>query len=519
MTNRSFPTFFDVAEPLMENVQAAKDYLIKQYADKKGIKPSEIDAEEKKVILSSKIFTEIRDMLQKSPGYTLAFLKFRMDQKAQMDELKEILEMLQKYKGQINELPMSVEDYAKYVVKKDDEDRRPGFELLGDELRNFERKRKVKDFYNELTPRMKKAFSSATDVQIEELTAISNKLKSLSDIKTEEGNANAWKSFSKNMKKYDDTRTYPEYSDEKKAFKDLIKDALEFTESWGQSEDKLLGKIKSLGPQAGIIYAKKGYIVMSARTPEAQRAICADTNWCIRTDSTFWSYATGRIQLNIINSNVPVTDPLSLIGITINPDGTVHTDANRPNSRLRDSGGNTFRTYKSALKELGYPEDLIEAVDGAFQREVDIKVALENYYREGSKLEARKIIESLITISRGFLAGTMDQSEWDNIAGIITEIIVNDKGLSKSQFMKVFTQHGIFSEATWKVFDAIIGNDYTKEEMEEILSSIERNLEGMGFLIRDNDNGDVQLTKKVRDNIESILADRDIIIRRIKDRI
>ena len=41
----------------------------------------------------------------------------------------------------------------------------------------------------------------------------------------------------------------------------------------------------------------------------------------------------------------------------------------------------------------------------------------------------------------------------------------------------------------------------------------------MGFLIRDNDNGDVQLTKKVRDNIESILADRDVIIRRIKDRI
>jgi hypothetical protein len=235
MTNRSFPTFFDVAEPLMENVQAAKDYLIKQYADKKGIKPSEIDAEEKKAVLSARVFTEIRDMLQKSPGYTLAFLKFRMDQKAQMDELKEILDNLQKYKGQINELPMSVEDYAKYVVKKDDEDIRPGYELLGDELRNFERKRKVKDFYNELTPRMKKAFSSATDNQIEELTAISNKLKSLPDAKSEDGVANAWKSFSKNMKKYDDTRTYPEYSDEKKAFKDLIKDALEFTESWGQS--------------------------------------------------------------------------------------------------------------------------------------------------------------------------------------------------------------------------------------------------------------------------------------------
>lgn len=518
MTNRSFPTFFDVAEPLMENVQAAKDYLIKQYADKKGIKPSEIDAEEKKAVLSARVFTEIRDMLQKSPGYTLAFLKFRMDQKAQMDELKEILDNLQKYKGQINELPMSVEDYAKYVVKKDDEDTRPGYELLGDELRNFERKRKVKDFYNELTPRMKKAFSSATDNQIEELTAISNKLKSLPDAKSEDGVANAWKSFSKNMKKYDDTRTYPEYSDEKKAFKDLIKDALEFTESWGQSEDKLLGKLKSLGPQVGILYSKNGYIVMSARTPEAQRAVCADTNWCIRTDSTFWSYGGGRVQFNIINSNAPVTDPLSLIGITINADGTVHTDATRPNSRLRDDNGNTFKTYQSALKGLGYPAELVDSVEKAFSREVDIKLALEHYYKDGSNLEPKKIIESLITMSKGFLAGSMPQEDWENIAGIVSEIIFTDKGLSKSQFMKIFKGNGIYTEATWKVFDTIIGEDYTKDDMEEIETAVKRGIEDMGILLELSKTGSINLKPKDRDAMEGITSNKKDVIENVRKR-
>jgi hypothetical protein len=517
MTNRSFPTFFEVAEPLMENVQAAKDYLIKQYAEKKGIKTNEISDDEKRNIVSNPKFIEIRDMVQKSPGYTLAFLRFYLEQKAHLEELKEIFDNLQKYKGQIGELPMTVADYAKYV-SKDEDDNRPGYEVLGDELRNFERKRKVKDFYNELTPRMKKAFARATEDQIEELTAISNKLKSLPDVKGDEGTANAWKTFSKNMKKYDDTRTYPAYSDEKKAFKDLIKDALEFTESWGQSEDKLLGKLKTLGPQVGLLYTKNGYIVMSARTPEAQRAVCADTNWCIRTDSTFWSYGSGRIQVNIINSNAPVTDPLSLIGITINPDGTVHTDATRPNNRLRGSDGSTFRNYKDALKGLGYPAELINAVEDAFPREVDIKLALEHYYKDGSNLEPKKIIESLITMSKGFLAGSMPQEDWENISGIVSEIIFTDKGLSKSQFMKIFKSNGIYTEATWKVFDTIIGKDYTKEDMMEIEEAVKRGVEDMGVLLELSKNGSITLKTKDRDAMENIISNKKDVIENVRKR-
>ena len=518
MTNRSFPAFFEVAEPLMENVQAAKDYLIKQYAEKKGIRTNEISDEEKKHIVSNPKFIEIRDMVQKSPGYTLAFLRFYIEQKAHLEELKEIFDNLQKYKGQISELPMSVADYAKYKTEKDGDDNRPGYEVLGDELRNFERRRKVKDFYNELTPRMKKAFSRATEEQIEDLTAISNKLKSLPDIKTDGADANAWKSFSKNMKKYDDYRTYPEYSDEKKAFKDLIKDALEFTEAWGQTEDKLLSSLKTLGPQVGIIYAKKGYVVMSARTPAAQRAVCADTNWCIRTDSTFWSYGSGRIQVNIINSNVPVTDPLSLIGITINPDGTIHTDATRPNNRLRSDDGATFKTYQSALKGLGYPAELVDTLEKSFSREVDIKLALEHYYKDGSNLEPKKIIESLITMSKGFLAGSMPQEDWENVSGIVSEIIFADKGLSKSQFMRIFKGNGIYTEATWKVFDTIIGNDYSKEDIKEIEEAVKRGVEDMSVLLDLNRDGSITLKAKDKDAMESIIENKKSVIENVKKR-
>ena len=521
MTNQSFRTFFEAA-PLMENIQAAKDYLFKEYAEKKKIKPSEITEEDKKKILMNPKFVEVRDLVLKQPGYALPFLRFYMEQNAHIEELEEILNFLGQFKTQLSELSMPVGEFAKLKPTKDDP--RPGYEHLGDELRNIERRRKLKDFYNELTPRMKKAFNEATGEQIEDLTAISNQLKTLSDIegvddKGEKYKANAWKGFCKGLKKYDDFRTYSQYHDSKVAFADISKDALEFIDSWGQGEDKLLKKLKDLGPQVGLIYTKKGYIAMSARTPEAQRAVCADTNWCIRTDSTFWSYGGGRIQINIINSNLPVTNDLSLIGMTVNPNGTMHTDATRPNSRLRDKNGSTFKTYIDALNGLGYPAELIEAVEKTFQKEVDIKLALEHYYKDGSGLSPRKVVESLITMSKGFLAGVMPQEDWEKISGIVAQIIFEDKGLKKEAFMKIFMENGIFVEATWKVFDSLIGKDYTKQEMETIGASTMEGIEEMANLIEVDADGSLGLKKSDVDAMKSIVANKAEIEKEIAKRI
>jgi hypothetical protein len=517
MTKQSFRSFFEAA-PIMENIQAAKDYLLKQYAEKKKVKPSELSDEEKKQVLLNPKFIEIRDLVAKQPGYALPFLVFYTEQKAHIEELQEILDYLNKFKGQLSELSMPVADFSKIVPTKDDP--RPGYEHLGDELRNIERRRKLKDLYNELTPKMKKQFNKATVEQIEDLTAISNQLKSLPDIvsKEDEQSLNAWKSFSKTMKKYDDTRTYPEYADEKKAFGDILKDALDFIDSWGQGEDALLKKLKELGPQVGIIYAKKGYVVMSARTPEAQRAVCADTSWCIRTDSTFWSYGGGRIQINIINKNLPVTNDLSLIGMTINPNGTIHTDATRPNSRLRDGRGSTFKTYIDALEGLDYPSDLIKEVEAKFQREVDIKLALEHYYKDGSNLSPRKVVESLITMSKGFLAGVMPQEDWERISGIVAQIIFEDKGLTKGSFMKIFKENGIYVEATWNVFDSLIGKDYTKEEMEEIGESTKSGLEAMEELLEIEDTGALGMRKSDVDAMREVVSNKKWVLEQISKR-
>jgi hypothetical protein len=428
-----------------------------------------------------------------------------------MDELKEIFDNLMKYKQTLGQdLSMNINDYAK--IEPTEDDIRPGYEVLGDDLRNIERKRKLKKFYSELTSKMRKVFAKATDKQIDDLTEISNQLEQLKD----KDGKNAWKEFTKGLKKYEDTRTYPEYRDEKVAFADIIKDALEFVEGWDQDESGLLKKLKDLGPMAGILYAKNGYIAESARTPEAQRAICADTNWCIRTDSTFWSYGQGRVQINIYNGNVPVTDIHSLVGITVNPDGSIHTDATRPNNRLRDKNGNTYRTLKDALEGLDYPKDLIDAVMSKFKMECDIKIALERYYKEGSGLTVRNVIESLIATSKGFLAGAMPQEDWEGISGLVAQIIFDDKGLKKSDFIKEYKQSGIFSDASLNVFNRLIGDDYSKGDIEDILKATEKGIEDIKHVLDLYDNGDLVLKVAHAESMRKLIKEEQDIIKKIK---
>lgn len=507
MKSLSFRTFFEAVDPLNENVQAAKDYLLKKHADKKEIRISDIPEEDKRRILQNPRFIQIRDLTQKNPGYALPFLKFYLEQNATLEELEEIFTLLAKYKNSLGDLPMSVIDYSKYVPGEDDEETKPGYELLGDELRSFERRKKVKDFFHEMTPRMKKEFNKASEDEIEDLTAISNQLKTLSDVDGQ----NAWKSFSMTMKKYDDTRTYTEYSNPRTAFLDIKKDALNFIEAWGKEDDEIMATLKKLGPQAGILYSKNKYIAMSARTPEANRAVCSDTGWCIKTDSTFWSYGEGRIQLNIIDRNRPVSDPKSLLGITINPDGSVHTSHDRPNHRV--SG----RTYSEILKQY-YPEDLVNAVKEKFEREVSIKLALEKYFRNSASLDTKKIIESLITLSKGFLSGAVPPEDWEQISGTVAEIIFIQRKLTKSEFMKVFRDHGIFSKATWHVFDAIVGKDYSKDDIEKIGESVKRNIKNMQDLLDLEKQGVVEIKAKDRESMEEILRNRNEVMGEVTKR-
>jgi hypothetical protein len=518
MKDQIFPSFFDV-ESLMENVQDAKAYLLKTYAAEKNIKAADLSDKEKKKILENPKYLLIKDLMEKNkmPGNTFPFLKFYMEQNAHIETLEEIIKNLQKYKNNLSELTMSISDYSKVVPTEDDP--RPGYELLGDDLIVIERKRKLKDLYNELTPKMKKYFAKAKESQINDLAEISNQLKGLKDVTVTKGGIkvtkNAWKEFTKTFKKYDDTLTYKRYSDPAVAFGEISEDGLDFIKNWGTSDDVFIEKMKSFGAMAGILYQDPSYLVVSARHPSVHTYMGSAKNlpWCLKDPSQYWNYSAGRIQITIFNWDLPLTHIWSAVTVTINKDGTVHSDGDRTNSRLRtnNNSGFTGKNYKTVLEDLKYPPKLIRSVEDKFEREVDIKVALEAYYKEGDKLTPRKVMESLITISKGFLEGTMTVDDWERIAGIVSEVIFEDQNLSKSQFMDIFRKNGIYTKATWNVFDSLIGNDYTSKDIETIKDVTMDGIEQMEALLEYKKNHKVAMTQKTEDELERMIRERDDI--------
>jgi len=506
MLQTSFKTFSE-ATPILENVQMAKDYLLKRYATAKKIKTSEIPEETKQKILNDPKFKQVRDLTQKFPNYTPLFTKFAFEQGAEMEELQEIVDLMIQYKNNLaKDLEMPVMDYGK--LEPTEEDQRPGYEVLGDDLRNIPRKVKLRKLYNRLVPEMKIQFAKATPKQIEKLEEISNQLDQL----PEKDGENAWDEFTQNMKKYTDTRTYPEYRDRELAFGDIIKDADLFIEKWQESDDELVKKLKTMGAQVGWLYQKDGYIAISTRTPEALRAVAGDTNWCIRNDSTFWSYGEGRVQLVIMNKNIPVSDRNSLLGITVNKNESIHTDADRPNGRIRSSSGGTFSTLEALLKGMHLPTGLVEAVLKDFPMEADIKLAMEQFFRHQKDLTPERIIGSLINVNRGFLQGKMEEGEWERIAGVVSEIIKGTEKLKTSEFLKFFKQNGILSQSGLAVFDRVVGDDYTPEDVEEIKASSMEGFETMEYILEENKRKTMKTKPEEIERMKTCVDNKDSIL-------
>ena len=514
MIKTSFERFRELSV-LQESVQAAKDYLLKRYATKHEIRASEIKDDIKKKILGDPNFIKLRDMTQKSPAYAPLFVKFFFDQKATMENLEEIWENLEKYKQNLGkDLSMPVIEYGK--IEPTEEDHRPGWEILGDELRNIPRKIKLRKLYSELTAKMRKEFAKATDTQIDKLTEISNQLDKLPN----KDGRNAWDNFTQNMKKYEDIRTYPEYKDTKAAFSDMIKDADLFIETWVESDDEIIKKLKSLGAQVGFLYNKDKYVVISTRTSEALRAVAGDTTFCIKNDSTFWSYGGGRVQLVVLNRNLPTSDLLSLCGITVNKDQTVYTDANRTNSRLPVPG--TPRTLTNTLEAIGLPKSAIDKIVKEFPQEADIKIATEQFFRNKKNLTPVEIMKSLLVINKGVLAGTFSRDEWEKISGVVALIMKDSEGLKNSDFIKWFKEYGILSDSGFNIFSDIIGDKYTKEDIKEIYEVTLDSFENISAIIdarESEDDSYDETTESEMEKLKEVYNNRSSVIGRLKEKI
>ena len=476
---------------ILENIAAAKALLIKDYAEKQKKNVNEIPEEIKKSIWRDPKFQKILKLSEKNPGWVYPLTKFYVIDGAEGKDSEGnptgIYDMLIDLKQNLNQLPLkNVDSYARIIPSEEDE--RPAYEVLGDDLRAMQSKRKLKKIYDELIPRMKNEFDRVAAsknpkdkelIENLELFALAlEKLKPRTDPKTGEIEI-PFKVFkAKTGMRFSDTPAAlhpehgnPSFKDPAVAFRALVKECMDLVDNWNKGLTEYTEKLMKLGLRAGILYDKGGYLAMSARTPEAQKVVSGDTNFCINNDSTFWSYGDGSIQLNIINGNLPKANKKYLLGVTIKKDGVVKNCAWKTNSGSDRDFQKSGINYAAFLKQLEYPAAMIQDIIDKFDEEVTIKLSLEKFYRESKNLTPNSLVRSLIEIKNGICSGVVTPEQWDQVSGIVSFIVKEERGIPTSDFLKEFKLSGIFTVAAWEVFDYVVEGDYTKKDIEEIKST------------------------------------------------
>jgi hypothetical protein len=499
---------------LFENVQQAKDFLYKEYAKKYRKEVKDLDEDIKKDILRNPDWIEIRDLNAKTPGYTYLLTKFFFEEGATMDMVKSIHEKLLRFKQNLNELPMTVDQYAK--VEKTTEDSRPGWERLEDDLNIVEQKRALKDLTNEFASELKDDYKKATKDQVNALMDISNRAKERGEDCFQQ-----MLGYNPETQKYN-LRVY-------KTVQDFIDASNQFLENYDKltnaqddmSEAPIYSEeIKELGSSVKVLYRDKDYLSISTRTGKAQAKLFGD-KWCIgRATSTFWSYGGGKIQLNTFNFTKPVTDKYSLIGMTISTDGKVTDSADKFNSAIPNAKGTYFWTV---MEKLDYPAKVINTLKDDFPKEVKLRLAMENFHKfsddSANSLNPRKIVTSLVSMNQNIAKGIMSTEEWEEISADVSRLIFDEMGLKPSDFLEFFKDNGIFTESMWNVFDEIIGNAYAKDDMEKIYTASNEGYDDIELIYQMFKKKGVGIKKEDAEVLKDVIDRKDEFLKAIKARI
>jgi hypothetical protein len=482
-----------------ESMKMAKEYVIKRYAEEHKIKSSEVSDEKRNQLVNTNVMKSIAGLTDTFPGYAPLFAIFHYEQGASVPKLGELSADLKKYKTNMADLPMNPMEYAKIV--KDDKNPTTGYQQLIDDLAKIENKIKLRKLYKAFTSRMRDEFKKATPYQIKKLEEISNQLDLLPDATTklETGEVitkNAWRSFTGNMRKYDDTTHYPAFSNPAVAFAELIKDADTLIASWGDSMDDLVDKLNKIGVEAGIVYVGNGHIAVSARTANALRILAGSTTWCIQQEGQFKStVGAGRMQLCLIDFNLPPTDELSLVGLTVSSNGKVVDSANRSNRPIL-----TGKTLNAALIELKCPRALISAVEDKFDDECEIKSFTDTFITGG------KINGNFVSKIFGAKAALLDSKSSDKAYKILGDILIKlDKGIVK-EMISEYRGHGICSEFSLELFKNIFVKYCDASDIKGILEETEFARDDSKLIIKKADKFSEDYVKQAKITIDSVDA-------------
>ena len=436
--------------PINENTKLAKQYVVSVISKRlRSIgSGAQISSEElEKKALSSPEVKQIFDLTKGHPGYTLAFLRFYFEQKinitqpAGVDEVRSLdrlMSIIKDKKHIISQLDHNIDYYAS---QKSEEGTVTGFEAIADEIRTLERAKDAKWFIDGLPKPLRDQYRALSTSEQATVITLAVQLKEIG------------------------TTAINRLFEKIKAFTSwTIKDVIDYTSNYvkGYSNlgmSKKIVELEELEPEAGIIYSDDQYLVLSVRTENSQKKLCAIANWCINRGS-FTSYAKDGVQLNIFNFGIEPSDPLFLTGTTIYYTGKVYTSHDINDKLIKKSDDPAKH-----LTDLGYPEKLVSTVIGEFQNEVGIKKTIVDL-----KIDASTPVALLFSILKNsYLVDLQNNLK-------IMEVVLSNirgrikSGMSRKQVVTFYTQYGVLSKFSAQVLKELLG-DLTETELQSILTS------------------------------------------------
>ena len=393
---------------LQESVQAGKAVL-QQLADKESReKANEIRAEYEEAapeevkqklkemrdeVLNSYLkhpdFLEIQKLLHKTPNYIGGFVKFRFLQGANMQQIKELAQLMVEYRDQLKSIP-----FEEYANKEVTEGGVPGWEELFDEfnrLSQFRRGRWIVDAllnkalssdiytsrgYGPGNPvNQKELFKKADPAKQDELLAVARDLNDLNKpefIRAVRQALGACDTIDKII--------------------DVIRTKIKVANSdRGKAESDAMSKY----PSVAILYSGPDHLVLSFRNDTNLPDLCpAGKEWCINPiwakgagGGRFWNYANGSLQLAIIDYSVDPSSPFYTVGITISPSKSISQLCDARN--MPCISGPDYRTllldFRTERGRHAYPKELVDAIEEVYDREFEIKSQTDKYYKEFAK--------------------------------------------------------------------------------------------------------------------------------------
>jgi hypothetical protein len=362
---------------LFESVQTAKavlDSIIqKRLEDSPGEEP---DQKDKIADRLRTRFEELRRLFQNKEGYLPAAVRFHFLHGVKLDKLTALPELITQNKDNLGDLSMSIDDYSKLPpVRPDDPPGTNPYEKLIDDFTKIVELRKGNWVVQALTRSarkgqidLKQLYRDSPQELKDRLRAAAARLAGLNKpgfiLIVKQGLSGA-DSIEAIIDKLDKT-----YASAQTDFGELVEEAY------------------SAYPEVAVLHFDGTVAVFSFRTENLLPKLCsAAVTWCIQPKwynktggGSFWTYASGSLQLGIIDTSVPPDSRFRTVGVTIYPNKKVHL-CDQPNSCSDGQDLNYLLGFSTGGLRHSYSQEVVDAIDAAFDSEVSIKKATDPMYK------------------------------------------------------------------------------------------------------------------------------------------